>query len=167
VPTNMKEIERRFLVRDKSYRDQASQVCQIRQGYIGEASGLEVRIRICAERGYITFKGKKTKGEGLEVECPVPLDEAHLLLEHCEDREIVKTRYIVLFGEHVFEVDEFHGKHEGLVIAEVELEDIAEEVVLPDWAGKEITGDDQYSNFVLACGPRGESDEGEGRRHGV
>ena len=120
-------------------------------------------MRICAEQGYITFKGRKVKGQGLEVECPIHLDEAFELLECCESREIVKTRYIVPFEGHDFEVDEFHGKHEGLVIVEVELEELNELVVLPEWVGKEITGDDQYSNFVLACGSRGGSDEGKSR----
>jgi len=153
------EKERRFFVEGNSYRQAASRVCEIRQGYLGEVAGLEVRVRTSAEGGWLTFKGPKVNGEGPEVDCPVHLDKAFKLLEYCESREIVKTRYVVPFEGHDFEVDEFHGKHEGLVIAEVELDDIAEAVILPDWVGKEITGDDQYSNFVLACGPRGGSDE--------
>lgn len=155
----MKEIERRFLVEDDSYREYASSVCSIRQGYLGEVSGLEVRIRVASDQGFITFKGRKVKGEGLEVECMISPDEALVLLERCESREIIKTRYTIPFGGHDFEVDEFTGKNDGLIIAEVELAEITEEVILPEWIGKEITGDDQYSNFVLACGSRGDSDE--------
>ena len=159
----MKEIERRFLVEGIAHRGLASRICKIRQGYLGEVNGLEVRVRVSAETGCITFKSHKVRGEGVEVECRIDLDRAYELLSLCESKEILKTRYVVSFAGHDFEVDEFHGRHQGLVVAEVELSEINEDVALPQWLGKEITGDDRYSNFVLACGSRGGSSEGKSR----
>ena len=117
------EIERKFLVKDERYRQQAHANSRIRQGYICSAHGRTVRVRIRDARGYLTIKGPSTNG-GLtryEFEKEITLDEAEHLMQLCEPGIIDKTRYLVKSGPHTFEVDEFHGENEGLVMAEIEL----------------------------------------------
>ena len=115
------EIERKFLVKDESYKLMAFSSSRIAQGYICSARGRTVRVRIRNEKGYLTIKGPSEEG-GLsryEWEKEIPLEEAKELMKICEPGMIDKTRYLVASGNHTFEVDEFYGDNEGLVIAEV------------------------------------------------
>jgi CYTH domain-containing protein len=149
------EIERKFLVRNDSYRRQAFASDRIRQGYICSGGGRTVRVRIRGERGYLTIKGPSTNG-GLsryEFEKEITLDEADHLFQLCEPGVIDKTRYLVRSGDHTFEVDEFYGDNEGLVIAEVELQSEDEPFEQPDFLGKEVTGDRRYYNSHLRQNP--------------
>lgn len=149
------EIERKFLVKDDSFKQLAYHASRISQGYICSSRGRTVRIRIRDDKGYLTIKGPAGTG-GLaryEWEKEIPLDEAKELMKLCEPGMIDKTRYLVRSGKHVFEVDEFYGENEGLVIAEVELEAEDEAYVKPDFVGKEVTGDVRYYNSFLMRTP--------------
>jgi CYTH domain-containing protein len=149
------EIERKFLVKDGRYKEQAFASSRIRQGYICSGHGRTVRVRIRDTRGYLTIKGPSTNG-GLsryEFEKEITLDEAEHLMLLCEPGLIDKTRYLVSSGKHTFEVDEFHGENDGLVMAEVELGAEDEHYEKPDFIGEEVTGDKRYYNSYLRANP--------------
>lgn len=149
------EIERKFLVKDDSYKQEAYEASRIAQGYICSGRGRTVRVRIRDEKGYLTIKGP-AGANGLaryEWEKEIPLDEARELMKLCEPGMIDKTRYLVRSGKHIFEVDEFYGENEGLVIAEVELQAEDENYVKPAFVGEEVTGDVKYYNSFLMKNP--------------
>ena len=146
------EIERKFLVRNDDYKRQAFDSSRICQGYICSGHGRTVRVRIRDQRGYLTIKGP-SNADGIsryEFEKEITLDEAQQLMQLCESGRIDKTRYLVKSGDHTFEVDEFYGDNEGLVIAEVELQSEDESFEKPDFIGKEVTGDRRYYNGHLS-----------------
>ena len=149
------EIERKFLVKDDSYKAMAFSSSRIAQGYICSGRGRTVRVRIRDDKGYLTIKGPAdVRGLGrYEWEKEIPLQEAVDLMKLCEPGMIDKTRYLVRSGKHVFEVDEFYGENEGLTIAEVELasEDEPYEKLL--FIGEEVTGDVKYYNSFLMKNP--------------
>ena len=145
------EIERKFLVKDLSFKEVAYSSSRIAQGYICSSRGRTVRVRIRDEKGYLTIKGPAEEN-GLsryEWEKELPLDEAQELMKLCEPGMIDKTRYLVQSGKHVFEVDEFYGDNEGLVVAEVELASEDETFEKPDFIGEEVTGIAKYYNSFL------------------
>ena len=146
------EIERKFLVEGDAYRALAFDSSRISQGYISSGNGRTVRVRIRDERGYLTIKGPSADG-GLsryEFETEIPLADARDLLGLCEPGTIEKTRYLVRSTDgHIFEVDEFYGDTEGLVMAEVELRSAEESFEKPDFIGKEVTGDRRFYNSHL------------------
>ena len=148
------EIERKFLVVDDSYKQMAFSSSRIAQGYICSARGRTVRVRIRDEKGYLTIKGPSGEG-GLsryEWEKEIPLEEAKELMAICEPGIIDKTRYLVRSGNHIFEVDEFYGENEGLIIAEVELQTENEMFEKPSFIGDEVTGIVKYYNsFLMKC----------------
>lgn len=145
------EIERKFLVTSTDYRQQASSHSRIRQGYICRESGRTVRVRIRDGRGYLTIKGPSSNGMSrYEFEKEITPDEAEHLFELCLPGVIDKTRYLVEMPDgHTFEVDEFYGSNDGLVIAEVELGAEDEPFLKPDFLGQEVTGDKRYYNSNL------------------
>lgn len=145
------EIERKFLVANDSFKKMAFAASRIKQGYICSEHGRTVRVRIRGEKGYLTIKGASNQ-EGTsryEWEKEISLSEAEELMHLCVDGFIDKTRYLVNFKEHTFEVDEFYGENAGLVMAEVELSAEHEWVDLPDFIGKEVTGDPRFYNSSL------------------
>lgn len=145
------EIERKFLVLNDSYKQEAFSHSHIIQGYICSERGRTVRIRIRDDHAYITIKGPSMDG-GLsryEFEQEIPLEDGLNLMKICEPGIIDKVRWLVKSGEHIFEVDEFFGKNEGLVIAEVELKSADDNPKIPDFIGKEVTGDRRYYNSQL------------------
>ena len=149
------EIERKFLVLDDSYKHEAFSKSHIRQGYICSERGRTVRIRIRDTHAYITIKGPSLDG-GLsryEFEQEIPLADAEKLMTLCEPGQIDKVRWLVKSGNHTFEVDEFFGDNEGLVMAEVELSSPDEEPIIPHFIGKEVTGDRRYYNSQLRRNP--------------
>lgn len=149
------EIERKFLVKDDSYKKMAYHASRIVQGYICSARGRTVRVRIRDEKGYLTIKGA-ADSQGLcryEWEKEIPLQEAQELMKLCEPGLIDKTRYLVYIGQHIFEVDEFYGENEGLIVAEVELKSENESYDIPDFLGDEVTGDVRYYNSFLMKNP--------------
>ena len=146
------ETERKFLVRDDSYKAGAVESHRIRQGYIAHDSGRSVRVRIRDDQGFLTVKGPFL-GEASrpEWEKEISRPEAEDLFLLCKPGRVDKTRWIVPEGTgRFFEVDEFHGDNEGLVMAEIELGSEEEAFSHPSWLGEEVTGDKQYYNSYLA-----------------
>lgn len=145
------EIERKFLVRDDSYRQMAFKSYVIRQGYICSESGRTVRVRIRDDKGFLTIKGPSDPSgtSRFEWECELPLSEAQELMRLCKPGMIDKIRHLVKCGDHLFEVDEFFGDNAGLVVAEVELCAVDESFVRPSFLGKEVTGQRRYYNSSL------------------
>ena len=148
------EIERKFLV-SGDFMSGATEATEIVQGYLSRSSERTVRIRIREDRGFITIKGKagETQTARFEWEKEITLEDARELMSLCEPFTVTKTRHLVPFGDHVFEVDVFHGENEGLVLAEVELSTIEEEFEKPAWLGKEVTSDPRYYNSFLSVKP--------------
>jgi len=151
----MVEIERKFLVDSMAFKDAAHTKHHIAQGYLNSDPERTVRIRIKGESGFLTIKGKgnETGMTRLEWETELSLIEARPLLAICEEGVIDKIRYEVKSGKHIFEVDEFFGENEGLVIAEIELRSEGEAFKKPDWLGKEVTDDYRYYNAYLSKHP--------------
>ncbi len=150
------EIERKFLVKDNSYRRLATSKSRIIQGYISTQRGRTVRVRLRDEQAFLTIKGA-TDARGMsryEWEQEIAADDARQLLKLCEPGALIdKVRYLVPVGHHVFEVDEFYGKNAGLVMAEVELDSEDEPFDRPDFLAEEVTGDVRYYNSQLMLHP--------------
>ena len=149
------EIERKFLVTNDSYKALAFRSDRIAQGYICREGGNSARVRVRGDKGYITIKGPSRDG-GLsryEWEKEIPVNEALELLKICNDAIIDKVRHLVEYGGHTFEVDEFFGDNEGLVVAEVELDSVEEHFEKPGFIGEEVTGDKRYYNSRLTRFP--------------
>ena len=149
------EIERKFLVKDDSFKKQAFKSTRIIQGYLSSVPERTVRVRIKGDKGYLTVKGigNESGASRFEWEIEIPKKDAENLLKICEPGVIDKTRYLVKVGEHTFEVDEFYGDNEGLIVAEVELESEDQAFEKPDWLGEEVTGDPRYYNSMLMKNP--------------
>ncbi len=147
------EIERKFLLAGEGWRGLAPGV-RYRQGYIVSGQGRTVRVRTAGDQGYLTIKGPSQGSVRAEFEYPIPLADALELLDTLCDRPFIdKTRYRIPVAGLVWEVDEFHGENAGLVLAEVELQDPAQAVELPEWIGTEVTGDPRYYNSSLVRSP--------------
>ena len=143
------EIERKFLVIDDGWKDQA-QCVFMRQGYICSDPGRIVRVRIEGERAVLTIKGKTEGISCGEWEYLIPMEDAQELLETlCEKPLIEKNRYRIPFGGFVWEVDEFFGENGGLIVAEIELESESQSFAKPDWVGQEVSQDRRYANANL------------------
>ena len=151
----MIEIERKFLVTSDAFKRDFVRKNYIAQGYLNSTPERTVRVRIKSETGYLTIKGKsnETGLSRFEWEKEIALAEAKALLLLCEKGIIEKNRYEVKVGEHLFEVDEFFGENEGLLIAEVELQSESENFEKPNWLGKEVTQDQRYYNSNLSKNP--------------
>lgn len=150
------EIERKFLVAG-DYKSEAYASVRITQGYLSRVPERVVRIRIKGDKGFITIKGT-TNDTGLsrfEWEKEIPLADAQSLLKLAEPGVIDKTRHLIKNkdGKHTWEVDEFHGDNEGLIMAEIELESENDTFDKPSWLGKEVTGDKRYYNAYLSEKP--------------
>ncbi len=146
----MKEIERKYLVSDTiSEVVKYLQSKKIRQGYISDNDGKTVRVRTKGEKGYLTIKGKTVGISRDEYEYQIPFEDANQLLANFCAKVLDKERYELIVGEKKWEIDIFHGKLEGLKIAEIELESEEEEFELPGWIEKEVSSDVQYYNSKL------------------
>ncbi len=148
------EIERKFLV-SGDFRSAATKATHITQGYLCSVPERTVRVRVKGDKGYMTVKGigSDSGASRFEWEKEIPVEDVRELLKICEPGVIDKTRYLVPAGKHTFEVDEFYGDNEGLVVAEVELSSEDEEFVRPEWLGEEVTGDARYYNSMLMKKP--------------
>lgn len=151
----MIEIERKFLVRSTAYRSEATSQQRIVQAFLNTHPERTVRVRIKGDVGVLTIKGKSNSAGTTRFEWELEIDvkDAEKLLELCEKGVIDKTRYEVKKGSHTFEIDEFQGDNEGLVLAEVELGHENETFEKPDWLGDEVTGDIRYYNSQLGQRP--------------
>ena len=148
MPKNT-EIERKFLVTSDAFKAQAAKQYTIEQGYLCKESGKTIRVRIRDAQAFLTIKSSVLR-EGLakfEFEQEIDVESAHELLKICLPGVIEKTRYVIPAGnERCWEVDVFHGRLEGRVLAEIELGDEHEPFERPEWLGEEVTGQPQYYN---------------------
>ena len=147
------EIEKKFLVTSSAWKSQASGKAY-RQGYLSIDPKRTVRIRVVGEHGILTIKGERIGDTAPEFEYPIPVADAMKLLDTlCLRPFIEKTRYTIEYRGHTWEVDEFHGENEGLVVAEIELQAEGERFERPEWLGKEVTKDFRYTNAQLVDHP--------------
>ncbi len=145
-----KEIERKFLVADvDAVRSAAYESVRIRQGYLSADPQRTVRVRVRGDKGFLTVKGINHGVERMEWEYGIPVADALEMLEICTGRIIDKTRHLVRFEGHTWEVDEFHRPVE-MWLAEVEMSTADEVVILPPWVGQEVTGNPEYYNSSLS-----------------
>lgn len=145
-----KEIEKKYLVKSYSYRETASSRHSIVQGYLCRDINATVRIRILDDKAFLTIKGRNHGIARDEWEYAIPPADAREMLERCTKGSVIeKTRYIVPSGDLNWEIDEFHGVHSGLVLAEIELPDEKTDFCLPEFIGTEVSGDPRYYNSNL------------------
>ncbi|MBF0409768.1 MAG: CYTH domain-containing protein [Candidatus Riflebacteria bacterium] len=148
-----KEIERKFLVTNDSWKKDVSGI-SYRQGYISTSSETTVRVRIAGEKAFLTIKGKTTGCSRDEYEYEIPLSDAsELLSKYCGSHLVEKIRYKKLINDLTWEIDEFLGENKGLVIVELELPSEDFPFIRPPWTGKEVTGDKRYYNSRLSVCP--------------
>lgn len=149
----MQEIERKYLVANEAWRSEIIRSMRIAQGYLCSRR-VTARIRLCDNKGIFTIKGKSRDGglSRFEWEREIPHKVAEYLLQRCKG-VVDKVRHIVEYEGHTFEVDEFKGDNEGLIIAEVELSSRSEIVALPPWCGDEVTGERCFYNSFLSRHP--------------
>ncbi len=147
------EIERKFLVKGNEWRSLATGTVY-RQGYLSTKKNCSVRVRLVENQGYLTIKGLTEGCSRTEYEYPIPaIDAIEMLDKMCETPLIEKTRYKIEYAGLTWEVDEFAGENQGLIIAEVELTDANQTLELPDWIGQEVSDDPRYFNANLVEHP--------------
>lgn len=148
------EIERKFLVKG-DFMPFVSKSSRVTQGYLCSVPERAVRVRVKGDKGFLTIKGigNQEGTKRYEWEKEIPVTEAQELMQICEPGVIDKTRHLVKQGNHTFEVDEFYGENQGLILAEIELGSEDESFEKPDWLGEEVTGDVKYYNVMLMKNP--------------
>ena len=148
-----KEIERKFLVIGEAWRGIA-QGTLYRQGYLNSAKERTVRVRTVGDRAFLTIKGLTVGASRVEYEYEIPFEDGNFLLDNLAEKPIIeKKRYRIPQGKLVWEIDEFFGENQGLIVAEIELESEDEAFDRPEWAGQEVTGDPRYFNSNLIRHP--------------
>jgi len=152
---NMIEIERKFLVVSEEYKSESYKSIRITQGFLSTDPERTVRVRIKGNQGFLTIKGKSnTSGTSrFEWEKEIDLQEAEALFKLCKKGIIDKIRYEVKSNMHIYEIDEFFGDNNGLVVAEIELNSEEEFFEKPNWLGVEVTGEVKYYNSKLSTTP--------------
>lgn len=147
------EIERKFLVLSSAYRDGATSTLY-RQGYLLSGADRVIRVRTCGEQAYLTIKGGAVGITRTEFEYPIPMEDAEQMLSlFCSHQLVEKHRYQVAYAGSIWEVDEFLGDNEGLVVAEIELDHENESFIRPPWLGREVSADPRYYNNNLLTHP--------------
>ncbi|MBF0220033.1 MAG: CYTH domain-containing protein [Gammaproteobacteria bacterium] len=148
------EIERKFLLKDNSWRLRANAGIHYRQGYLIGAERASVRVRIEGERANLNIKGVTSGLSRSEFEYAIPVADAESLLnELCDPAQIEKIRYHLDYANHRWEIDQFLGRNLGLIVAEIELQDEHEPFQRPPWLGEEISHDTRYFNVCLSRHP--------------
>jgi adenylate cyclase len=148
------EIERKFLVINDGWRPFVESESRLKQGYLTALPALSIRVRIAGEQAWLTIKGGMQGISRSEYEYSIPLQDAREMLDHLvTDAVIDKTRYKVRCGDHLWDLDLFHGDNSGLAVAEIELQSESESFQMPDWAGQEVSRDARYLNANLIRHP--------------
>lgn len=148
------EIERKFLVISDAWRAQAYSRELLRQGYLESGERSSIRVRTAGDKAWLNLKARRSGMTRLEFEYPIPLADADEILDElCKGPRVEKYRHLIAVGAHTWEVDEFLGDNQGLVVAEIELSEEAESFERPAWLGEEVTHDERYYNFNLAKRP--------------
>ena len=148
-----REIERKFLLKSDEWRSQVRESRPMSQGYLASSSRLSVRVRIAGHEAWLNIKAGGLVASRQEYEYPVPLDDARELIALVDGPRIEKTRHFVEHGGMTWEIDEFHGENEGLLVAELELESEDADFARPPWLGKEVTELRRYYNVCLVTHP--------------
>ncbi len=149
-----KEIERKFLVNDKldeALKTANSNYCS--QSYLSTDKDKVVRVRVLGEKGFLTIKSKVEGISRHEFEYEIPITDAKEMIDLFGQNVIEKTRYLITYNKHIWEIDIFEGKNKGLIIAEIELNSENEHFEIPNWIDKEVTGEEQYYNSNLQNNP--------------
>jgi adenylate cyclase len=151
------EIEHKFLLASEDWREHVSHSVDYRQGYLTSAANSSIRVRVSDDHAWLNIKSATIGTHRFEYEYEIPLSDAHELLDNlCSKPLIEKTRHFVNDNEHVWEIDEFRGANEGLIVAEIELAEIGQDFSKPSWIGKEVTDDLRFYNNNLAVHPYSE-----------
>lgn len=154
------EIERKFLLVNDSWRQEVKVSKRLRQGYLLGSSKSSVRIRISDEQANLNIKSATLGISRKEYEIPLPINDAiEMLNDLCDKPLIEKTRHIVVYKGHTWEIDEFYGDNDGLVVAEIELINEDEDFEKPSWIGDEVSDDKRYYNVCLIQHPYKDWDE--------
>jgi adenylate cyclase len=149
-----REIERKFLLESAAWRDEVRESVHIVQGYLARGERSAIRVRIKGDVAELNIKHSLDGIHRLEYEYPIPLDDAREMLDRVALRPVIdKTRHHVIHGDHLWEIDEFHGDNAGLIVAEIELADVDEAFERPDWLGEEVSDDPRYYNSNLSRVP--------------
>lgn len=146
------EIERKFLVINDTFKEMSESHVEIEQGYLNRDPERTVRVRRKGDKAFLTVKGLTTGIRREEYEYEIPMTDAQNMLEICLPSVVRKTRWHVLYAGHMWEVDEFHGHLQGLILAEVELPSEDTQVTLPSFVGEDVSSDPRYFNSVLSQG---------------
>jgi adenylate cyclase len=148
------EIERKFLVKDDSWREQVFRQSKMRQGYLNDCEQSSVRVRVSGDQAYLNIKSATLGVQRKEYEYAIPMDDANEMLNELAQKPLIeKTRYYAKHADHVWEVDVFEGDNAGLIVAEVELSREDELFERPPWAAEEVSADPRYYNVRLAKHP--------------
>jgi len=148
------EIERKFLLKNDNWREQVIESRSISQGYLTQNSGnSSVRVRLDGDKGNINIKSRELAISRQEYEYPIPVDDAQVMLDTLCDHVLVKKRNIVKYQGDTWEIDEFYGENEGLVVAEIELQHVDDDYAIADWLGEEVSEDVRYYNVNLISHP--------------
>jgi adenylate cyclase len=148
------EIERKFLLINDDWRTQAAKPVRYRQGYLVGSEKASVRVRIQGDKAFLNIKSATLGIYRQEYEYPIPMDEAEKMLDDlCEKPLIEKNRYFIKQNQHTWEIDEFFGENQGLIVAEIELASETEAFNKPSWLGQEVSDDRRYYNVCLVKHP--------------
>ncbi|MEI6892678.1 MAG: CYTH domain-containing protein [Pontiella sp.] len=147
------EIERKFLVKNDSWKEVVRKSLSCKQGYLISERKKTVRIRVMGERAFLTIKGATDGVSRSEYEYEIPMVDAEAMLHLCSDVPIEKTRHYIEYGGMTWELDVFEAANAGLIVAEIELTSEEQPFELPPWAGDEVSGDERYYNGCLSKRP--------------
>lgn len=151
------EVEHKFLLANENWRQEIERSELFRQGYLSSQPTSSIRVRICEHRAWLNIKSATIGTHRLEYEYEIPLVDAQEILSHlCQKPLIEKTRHYVRHGNNLWEIDEFEGANQGLIVAEIELDEIGQPFDIPAWLGAEVTDDLRYYNNNLALHPYSE-----------
>ncbi len=148
------EIERKFLLVNDSWRSAVFKSINYRQGYLNSDANSSVRVRVSDDTAKINIKSATIGSQRSEYEYDIPAEDAHELLSAlCHQPLVEKVRHLVSIGKHTWEIDEFSGDNQGLIVAEIELSAVDEDFIRPDWVGLDVTEELRYYNNQLAKNP--------------
>ena len=147
------EIERKFLLKNEDWRSEVRSKTTIKQGYLNSEKERTVRIRVRNDKGYLTVKGENKNATRQEFEYEIPVEDAESMLLLCQKPIIEKIRSLITVEGKTWEIDDFGGENQGLILAEIELEYEDEQFIIPSWIGEEVTDDPRYFNSSLITHP--------------
>lgn len=151
------EVEHKFLLANDGWREHVSHSVNYRQGYLSSQANTSIRVRISDEQAWLNIKSATIGSHRHEYEYEIPLHDANEILNNlCRKPLIEKTRHFVINDGNTWEIDEFYGDNQGLIVAEIELNEVGESFLKPSWVGREVTDDLRYYNNNLALYPYSE-----------